>query len=183
MWSAISKEQYNNQRWIFQQGNNHSTLAPTPTSFQPYLPSVFSAQCFRVGFVFNRTTGKGKGSFLDSHKITENNSNFQTDGNSQGKGHSSLSTSNRKLLHCHIPWNHKANSGDHACFQLTNEIRSSEVGCRSQFVGKEQEAEWKVPGCVPEYGRIILRPCFWKVLSLPVTATWTTASSWHCCMC
>uniref|UniRef100_A0A8C3TUJ7 Taxilin beta n=1 Tax=Catharus ustulatus TaxID=91951 RepID=A0A8C3TUJ7_CATUS len=66
----------------------------------------------------------------------------------------------------------EADNGDHACFQLTNEVQSSEVGCRSQFQGKEQKAEWKVPGCIPEeYRRIILRSCFWMVLSHPVTAT------------
>lgn len=121
-----------------------------------YLPLVFSAQCSRMGFVFNRTTGKVKRPFLDSHKITS--SNFQIYGNSQGRGHNSLPTSNRKLLHYHTMWNHKANSGDHASFHLTNEVRSSEVGCRSQFLGKEKKTEWKVPGYIPEeYRRIILR--------------------------
>lgn len=90
------------------------------------------------------------------------------------RAHNSLSTSSRKLFHCHTVWNHKADNGDHACFQLTNEVRSSEVACRSQFLGKEQKAEWKVPGCIPEeYRRIILRSCFWMVLSHPLTAPWT----------
>lgn len=106
----------------------------------------------------------------------ENNSNFQTAGNSQGRGHNSLSASNRNLLVCHTIWDHEPNKGGYGCSQFTNEVRSSEVGCRCWLLGQEQKGEWS---CTRRYQgvfqKIPLRSCFQIVPSLPVTAIWTSS--------
>lgn len=74
--------------------------------------------------------------------MMENNSDFQTDGSSQDRGHNALSASTRSLLVCRNIWDHEPSRGAQSCFQLTNEVRSSKAACRSQLLCQEQAAEW-----------------------------------------
>lgn len=106
--------------------------------------------------------------------MTENNSNLQIDHNSQGRGLNPLSVSNRNLLVCQAIWDHEPKREAYDYFQLTDEVKSSEVDC--QIPASRWGTEWSYSRRYQDVlQKIPLRSCFWMVPSLPVTATWTSS--------